>query len=209
VQRCVSSGGREHHRGFDTDPALASTSGGRVSAALLIPYLTLATVLGVAGVQKLREPLDTVQALHALRLPDSRAAVRILGGLELGLALVSLALLGAPTAVLVALCYFGFALVIWRLMRSGTPLSSCGCLGSAEVPPSYFHVAFNLSAAVLAGLFALDPASLSLLWEGGPVLAVVAVMSIGICSYLAHAFVQWLPVVWPVGRQEDQVPSLA
>jgi hypothetical protein len=182
---------------------------GPVSAELLIPYLTVVIVLGVAGAEKLRKPEYTVLALGALSLPDSHLAVRVLGAFELVLSLLGFALLGTETAALVAACYAGFAIVIWRLMRSGAPLSSCGCLGSAEVPPSRFHLAFNLSAAAAAGLFAVDPGSLSLLWQSGPLLAVVAVVSLAGSSYLAHAFLQWLPVVWPVGSHREQDPSLA
>ena len=51
---------------------------------------------------------------------------------------------------LVAVSYALFAVVVAAALRSGKPISSCGCFGKVDTPPSALHVVLNVVAAGVA-----------------------------------------------------------
>jgi hypothetical protein len=111
-----------------------------MSAILLPTYLTAALLLGGAGLAKLRRP-GTVAA--ALSVPPS--AVRAASLVELAVAVLMVArpALGGPAGCAL---YLGFAALVLAQLRRGAT-RSCGCLGSAELPPSRLHVVANVALA--------------------------------------------------------------
>ncbi|NAZ88377.1 hypothetical protein GTR00_20130 [Kineococcus sp. T90] len=120
-------------------------------ATMLLPHLAGSLLLLLAGVAKLRRPDGTARALRAQHLPSSPALVRLLGAGEVLLAAAALA--GLPgTAWAVAAAYAAFtAFVVVALVR-GAPLSSCGCFGEPDLPPTRTHVAVTAAlAAASAG----------------------------------------------------------
>ncbi len=114
------------------------------------PAAIAAGVLVVAGVAKTLRPGDTARALEAARLPGGSGLVRVGALVEAGLggwALVS----AAPAPMLaVAGSYAGFAIFLVVAMARGLPVSSCGCFGEPDVPPTWLHVGVDVAAGIAA-----------------------------------------------------------
>lgn len=120
-------------------------------------YWVCALVLVVSGASKLSGGSSVGETLAALGLPAPPRAGAIVGIFEV---LVGGAALLAPhgavasvVAVLVALTYAVFAVVVHSAMRAG--LSDCGCIGVRVTPPSTAHVVFNVVAAAIAATAAV------------------------------------------------------
>jgi hypothetical protein len=126
-----------------------------MSAALLPLYLTAAGLLLVSACAKLRDPEPATDALVGLHLPATRLLVRAASLVELAAAVLMVgrpALGGAVGCVL----YVGFAaLVLVQLIRGGA--RSCGCLGSAALPPTRLHAALNIALAGCCAVARPDP----------------------------------------------------
>ncbi len=63
-------------------------------------------------------------------------------------------LVGGVFALGVAVSYVLFAVFVLAALRAGSPISTCGCLGKVDTPPSMIHVTLNLSFAVVAAVAA-------------------------------------------------------
>ena len=62
-------------------------------------------------------------------------------------------LVGGPVfAALVAVSYLAFAGFVVVALRSGAPISSCGCFGKVDTPPSLVHVVIDLVLAAVAAV---------------------------------------------------------
>ncbi len=134
-------------------------------SVLLAPFLTLAIVLVVSGVDKLRQPDGAASALRAARMTAavgpgsilrSRRLARTMGALEAAIGVGAIAVpwatdravLGAIVALVVAAAFAGFAWFVSRL-ASIDATASCGCFGSSS-PPGPAHRRLNLAAAGVA-----------------------------------------------------------
>jgi hypothetical protein len=120
-------------------------------------FAIAATVLLLGGALKTVRAADTVGALQALGLSVSPGAVRAGGLAEALLGAAALAIGGRVTAALMAASYAGFAVFVVVALARGTPISSCGCLGRIDTPPTITHVLVNATAAVVAGVVAAIP----------------------------------------------------
>jgi hypothetical protein len=125
-------------------------------------YLMGAALLVLAGVAKAVRPADTARALAAV-LPGTptgmwRPAVRLLAATEAVVGAAAIARPGRAVAVVVAVSYLAFtAWVLWARAHDGA-LSSCGCFGTPDVPPTLAHAAVNaVVAAGAAGVAVSDP----------------------------------------------------
>ncbi|HEX6419848.1 MAG TPA: MauE/DoxX family redox-associated membrane protein [Acidimicrobiales bacterium] len=118
-----------------------------------------ALLLLAAGALKLVDPSRTAGALAALGWPASPALVRSGALVEAVAGAAALVVGGRVLAALVALSYAGFAAFVVAALRSGTPVGSCGCLGRADTPPRWSHVAVDaaLATGALAGVVAGAP----------------------------------------------------
>jgi len=114
------------------------------------PFTIATVVLALGGAFKALEAADTAHALGALGLPTSRTLVRAGGVLEAILAVGALVTGNPALAALVAASYALFAVVVAAALRSGKPISSCGCFGKVDTPPSALHVVLNVAAAGVA-----------------------------------------------------------
>ncbi|MEX1008508.1 MAG: MauE/DoxX family redox-associated membrane protein [Acidimicrobiia bacterium] len=114
------------------------------------PFAIATTVLALGGALKALDPADTAHALTALGLPGGRVLVRIGGAIEAVVAIGALVTGNAVLAAIVAASYVAFAVVVTIALRSGKPISSCGCLGKIDTPPSLVHVAVDLVCAAVA-----------------------------------------------------------
>lgn len=126
-----------------------------MNATLLSPYLVAAGLLVASALAKLRHPAPAADALVELHLPATRLLVRAVALVELVAAVLMVAQpeLGAPIACIL---YLGFAvLVLVQLVRGST--RSCGCLGSAALPPTRLHAALNVALAGYCAFVRPDP----------------------------------------------------
>lgn len=130
------------------------------------PFAAFALLLILAGVAKAARPLPTVRALRSVKLPASKTAVRALGAGEAILAVVALAaegpVAGSIGAALVAISYASFAAFVFYARARGGTISSCGCFGKADSPPTAAHIIVNLVAAATAAVAAIWPAGSAL-----------------------------------------------
>jgi hypothetical protein len=158
------------------------------------PFLAISILLAVAGVMKVYRPRFTTGALRAARLPANDGFVRSLGAAEMVVGVGAVVAGGAVWAVAVGLFYLGFTIFVLIALRSGAPISSCGCFGSPDTPPGVGHVILDLAATVVAFATALDPPGP---WVGmtgtGPATVVPFLMFSGATVYLMYAIVNILP----------------
>jgi hypothetical protein len=119
------------------------------------PFAIATVVLAVGGALKAMAPADTAYALRLLRLPSAPLLVRAGGVFELVVALGALVTGASALAIVVALSYAVFAVVVMLALAADTPISSCGCLGRVETPPSWVHVGIDVVAAGVAAAAAV------------------------------------------------------
>ncbi|MGH9114810.1 MAG: MauE/DoxX family redox-associated membrane protein [Acidimicrobiales bacterium] len=146
-------------------------------------YLAAAVLLGVAGCAKAARPDGTARALHAAGIKASRSLVRTGAAAEVALCVAAFVAPGPVTGGLVAASYAGFALFVATALRRGWALSSCGCFGRPDSPPTVAHAGVDVAAcaaavwwacvppASIGGAFAHQP------WHGGPLAFVIAVLA--------------------------------
>lgn len=141
---------------------------GRV-VALDAAFWAVCLVLVASGATKLADPVHFAASVAELGLtptrraagrPAGELAARATGGVEVLVGLWGLAAGGSPSAVVVAVLYAGFAVVVVAARRRG--LSTCGCFGARSGPPSALHVVLNVACAgVAAGAAAVGPAAVA------------------------------------------------
>ena len=105
-----------------------------------------AALLVFAGGAKVARPDDTARALRV-----SPHLVRGAAALEAAVGAGAL-VTGPVLGYLVAASYTGFGVFVLTALRRGTPLSSCGCVGEPDTPPTVSHGVADLVLA--AGSFA-------------------------------------------------------
>jgi hypothetical protein len=106
-----------------------------------------AVILGVAGVSKLARPGPTIQAIRVADVPGefffaSKFVVRLLGLIEIGIAVAVWGSGGSVPAALLSASYLALTLVAWRMIRVA-PGQDCGCFGSSSEPISRWHLIVN------------------------------------------------------------------
>src|SRR3954464_12532891 len=104
--------------------------------SLVGPLVAAATLLIIAAVPKIRYPDDTTRALRSTGLPASNLLVRVLALAEFVIGGYALLIGDRISAVLVAASYLGFTgFVLLARSRDGV-VSSCGCFGHPDTPPT-------------------------------------------------------------------------
>ncbi len=174
------------------------------------PVLAAAGLLGVAAPGKLLQPQSTGNALRQLGLPGSSSLVRLLAVGELGLAAAVWLAPSRPVLVLLALAYAGFAGFVVVALRRGTALSSCGCFGRADTPPTRVHLGVVLAAALVAlAAVVTGSASARDVVAGGPAYGVPLLAAVAVSVWLSWAALAVLPRVVVAGRGQAPAPSTA
>jgi hypothetical protein len=123
---------------------------------LAAPFYVAAGLLVASGLAKVVRPAAAVAALSAARLRGGAPAARALGAVEIAVGVLALWRPVAPVAAVVAAMYLAFALFLVALIRRGDA-ATCGCFASNDVPPSWLHVALDVTAVVVAFAVALWP----------------------------------------------------
>lgn len=162
------------------------------------PYLVAIVILGAAGAAKVARPANTARALGEMGLRLPPAAVRAFALAELAVAAGALVGGGRPFAALVAASYAGFAVFILAALRRGTPLSTCGCFGTDDTPPTGAHLGLNLAAAAVGAAVAITGSGAGGLGdigaiEGSVPLLLAFLASTAASVWLAHAALTALP----------------
>jgi hypothetical protein len=121
------------------------------------PFAIAASLLAIGGVLKAIKPGDTANALRGVGIPAGAWVVRAGGIAEAAIGVWALATGDRAAAVLVALSYLAFTGFVLVALVRDSPISSCGCFGKADTPPSWVHVGVNLVAVVAALAVAIEP----------------------------------------------------
>lgn len=133
-------------------------------------------LLIVTGLAKVSRPRDVEKALTSLGLPRIRGVGVLIGVVEV---VVGLTALFFPIMLVAqGLLYAGFAAWVAVALRSGAPLTSCGCLGRDDTPPTVAHITLNVVGALVSSVAAVGaPLDLAFgiggLATGGAVLVAV------------------------------------
>ncbi len=163
---------------------------------LTVPFLAAAGLLVVAGAPKVLDPGDLVRALRSTGLPAPPAGVRALAAVEVVVGLAALVWPSRPTALSVGLLYAGFTAFVVRALRRGGVLSSCGCFGRADTPPTATHAVVTGLASVVGLALAVAPPAPP--WHGvGVGTAVWVVALAALVAFLAWQVMAVLPGVDP------------
>ncbi|MGI8682088.1 MAG: MauE/DoxX family redox-associated membrane protein [Mycobacteriales bacterium] len=158
------------------------------------PYLAAALLLAVAGAPKVLRPESATRALASLRLPSSTALVRGLGAAELAIAGAALATRGPLAPGLVAASYAVFSGVVALALVRGGVLSSCGCFGRPDTPPTRTHLAVTLGFAATAVAVAVRPVGrLPEILAGAPMAGLPFLALTSVCVWFAYLALAVLP----------------
>ncbi len=116
--------------------------------ALLPALVAVSGLLVVSGAAKLRDPAPAAAALRSLGLHRARHVVLAAAVAEIlaGGAAIAQPAAAAPA---VGLLYLVFAGIVAVELRQGID-GPCGCLGSADTPPSPVQLVLDLAFATVA-----------------------------------------------------------
>jgi len=118
-------------------------------------FFVSAALLVVSGIAKLVEPAPTTGALRAAGLPHARWQARALGLIEIVVAVAAIGL-GGVAVFGVVIMYLAFTIFVVVALGADLPLSSCGCFGKHDTPPTWLHAGYNASAALAALLVGIQ-----------------------------------------------------
>ena len=165
-------------------------------AAAIAPVVwTLAGLLALAGVAKLRDPSPTDSALRAIGISGGRSIVRLIGLAELAVAAWCLIGSGSAAMAGLAAAYLAFAGAISRMRQAG--VADCGCFGERSFEPSAVHLALNMCAAAFAVVaVVVPPPDVGTLADRAPLEAIAIGSGVACCVYLAYCAFTLLPGLW-------------
>jgi hypothetical protein len=169
-----------------------------VIAALV---LVGALLLVWAGAAKAARPDGTARALRAAGLPSRPVLVRALATFEAAVGLAAVIAGGFAVDAVMAGSYAALAVFVWLALRRRWALSSCGCFGVADAPPTASHVVVSATLAIAAAVAAASGTGRA--WVGftrhpaqGLALGMVALVSTGLVVLLLSR----LPALAAAGR---------
>lgn len=157
---------------------------------------TLAALLAIAGVAKLRHPAPAANAMARAGFGAGRSGARLTGLLECGVGAWVLLDPGVAALGALALAYATAASGIWAMRKAD--VADCGCFGeSASVKPSRLHLAVNLMAAATCALAALSPPpGLGAAAGRAPLEAVALIAGVAAAILLSYLAFTALPRAW-------------
>ena len=134
------------------------------------PFAVACLLLVAAGLPKVAAPDDLRRALATAGLRVPGGVVRAVGAGEAALGVAGLLVGGAVlTPVLgaaVAASYLVFTAFVVAALRRGWALSSCGCFGRADTPPTASHAVVTGALSVGAALWAASSSDVGALPVG-------------------------------------------
>jgi hypothetical protein len=166
-----------------------------MSGLLAAPFVASAALLVAAGVPKVADPLPLVRAVRAAGLPLGPTVVRALAAAEVAVGLWAIAAPSRIPALLVCSAYLAFTVFVAHTLRRGGFLTSCGCFGKADTPPTRSHLAVTGAAAVAAAAVVAVPESAT--WPESVPGAVGTAALAGLIAFLAWQVLAVLPSTTP------------
>ncbi|HVR77971.1 MAG TPA: MauE/DoxX family redox-associated membrane protein [Acidimicrobiia bacterium] len=155
-------------------------------------------VLGASGIVKLIDPDPTTGAMSTVGLPASNTLSRLLGIVEIVVAVIALAA-GGLAVIAAAGLYAAFAVFTVAALRLELPIQSCGCFGRDDTPPTILHVAYNSGAA--AALFTLPVLGLAPIeWGLAPLELALFVGFAAVGVYASYLLLATLPQLLGLAR---------
>tara|TARA_B100000686_G_C16792440_1_gene979726 strand:+ start:212 stop:724 length:513 start_codon:yes stop_codon:yes gene_type:complete len=157
-------------------------------------FFVVCEVLVISGVAKFFSPKPTKSALSTLGLPSSLSIVKALGLTEITLGVSGVVVGGRYIPMAVgALFAFFIVFIIFAIRHDG--LTTCGCFGAMNEPPTLLHAFANIIFMVIA-LTAIDIDGISEVvnrqWASG-IPFIISVLLGALIIYLCLVF---LPRVW-------------
>lgn len=147
------------------------------------------------------DPEPTRGALKATGLPSATAVAMTLGVWEIAAGAIALVFGGVIGGGMLALTYLGFAGFVGFALARNLPIQSCGCFGRDDTPPTWLHVAVNLTAAT-AGTWIAVTGTGDLLSTLGqqPLAGIPYVGFVGIGVYALYLLLAELPQTLSLAR---------
>ena len=159
-------------------------------------FFLSAALLLVSGGAKLADPAPTAGALRVAGIFSSNGAVYTLAVAEIATGVASLIGGGSWGGWPLAALYGGFGIFVAVALRRRLPISSCGCFGKADTPPSILHVLLNVAGVgggVWAGLRS-SPSLVSVLGDQ-PLAGLLYLGFLAAGTYAAYLLLTALPVL--------------
>jgi len=161
------------------------------------PLLVGAALLLVGGVGKLVRPDNLARAFHAAHVRLGVRGIRALAAIEVLVAVAAIVTGGWLPAALVSVSYAGFAGFVATALARGWALSSCGCFGTPDSPPTPVHVAIDVLLAVGGGAAAVHGGAAPLaLVRSRPGWGAAMVSASAVLVGLAYLALVRLPRLW-------------
>ena len=159
-------------------------------------FFLSAALLLVSGGAKLANPAPTSGALRVAGLVSSSRVVYTLAVAEIATGAASLLGGGAWGGWASAILYGAFGMFVAFALRRRVPISSCGCFGKVDTPPSVVHLLLNvagLGGGVWAALTSA-PSLISVLREQ-PLAGLLYLGFLVAGTYAAYLLLTALPVL--------------
>ncbi len=167
------------------------------------PIAIAAVLLVAGGAAKVWRPGDTARSLHAVGIALPVPAVRLGALIEVFVGVGVLLVASPVLPALVAVSYLAFAVFVVQALRSDVPISSCGCFGKIDTPPSLVHVVVDVLVATVAAVVAVSGTDVSLpaILPDQPLAGVPFVMLVAIGAGLVFVAFTSLPRTLAAARE--------
>ena len=163
-------------------------------------FATAATVLAVAGLAKTVRPHDTARALRAGGWPTRPWMVRAGGAAEAIIGLAAVLAGGRLAAALLAVSYAALATFVAAALVRQTPLSSCGCFGEPDTPPTVLHVLVDAGLAAAGYMAFVHPLrGLPAMVSADPSHGLVLTALVGLAAYAVITALTAVPRLTAIG----------
>lgn len=166
---------------------------------LAAPVWAGLALLVIAGAPKIVRPLDLMRALRLAGLRVPHVLVRAFGAAEVLIGVVGLATGNRVALALAAISYLGFAGFVAMALARKTPLSSCGCFGKTDTPPTRLHVVIVGLLAVALGYSVALPAAMASLtqqFSQGLLLPALTTVFAGMICWFAYLAMATMPTAY-------------
>lgn len=159
-------------------------------------FFLSAALLLVSGGAKLADPAPTSGALRIAGLVSGSGVVYTLAVAEIATGAISLLAGGTVAGWAMAVLYGGFGWFVAFALHRRIPISSCGCFGKVDTPPSVVHLFLN-AAGLAGGVWAALSHSLSLIsvLDDQPVAGLPYLAFVAAGTYAAYLLLTALPVL--------------
>jgi hypothetical protein len=190
---------------FDV-PGLSCEDRAMLSSALLA---AAALLLLVAGIAKLRTPGPAARMLVRAgpfrSVRRARIGARLVGVVEAGAAVATLATGARAAIVLLLVCYVVVTAVAVRL-AFGSERASCGCFGAADGAVGVPHLVVDAAAVAIAIWAAVrPPGDVTALFDDGPLAGVTVTFQAVVLTALAYLSLTALPALVAARRTAEGV----